>query len=184
MGCAAHGIEYGVNDFLPFSLVPILVFLGGCSEFENLSYDLSRKPVGKVAISVDLADQHAYLIKGGQVVLTAPVSTGREGYDTPAGNYTVIQKDIEHRSSIYGAYVRDGMIVQEDVDVRNDPRPPNSTFVGAPMPYFLRINNAVGLHAGYLPGYPASHGCIRMPESKAIRFFEAAKVGTLVTIRR
>ena len=78
------------------------------------------KPAGKVAIVVDLLDQHAYLSKGGQVVLTAPVSTGREGYDTPAGNYQVIQKDIDHRSSIYGAYVRDGTIVQENVDVRKD----------------------------------------------------------------
>jgi lipoprotein-anchoring transpeptidase ErfK/SrfK len=173
-----------MNDLLRFGLVSILVCLGGCSEFENLSYDLSRKPAGKVEISVDLTDQHAYLFKGGQVVLTAPVSTGREGYNTPAGNYKVIQKDIDHRSSIYGSYVREGMIVQENVDVRKDPRPPDSTFLGAPMPYFLRIRGGVGLHAGYLPGYPASHGCIRMPESKAIRFFESAKVGTLVTIQR
>ena len=113
-----------------------------------------------------------------------PVSTGREGYDTPAGSYRVIEKDIDHRSSIYGAYERDGIIVQGNVDVRKDPRPPDSTFVGAPMPYFLRIIGGVGLHAGYLPGYPASHGCIRMPESKARRFFEAAKVGTPVTIKR
>ena len=173
-----------MNNLWRFGLVSIFLCLGGCSEFENLSYDLSRKPAGKVAIIVDLPDQHAYLFRGGQVVLTAPVSTGREGYDTPAGNYRVIQKDIDHRSSIYGAYVRDGMIVRENVDVRKDPRPPDSTFVGAPMPYFLRIIGGVGLHAGYLPGYPASHGCIRMPESKAMRFFAAAKVGTPVTIKR
>jgi lipoprotein-anchoring transpeptidase ErfK/SrfK len=173
-----------MNKFLRFGLLSILAFLGGCSEFENLSYDLERKPSGKVAILIDLVDQHAYLFSGGQVVLTAPVSTGREGYDTPAGRYKVIQKDIDHRSSIYGAYVRDGMIVQENVDVRKDHRPPDSTFVGASMPYFLRIVGGVGLHAGYLPGYPASHGCIRMPESKAKRFFEVARVGTPVTVRR
>ena len=173
-----------MNKLLRFGLLSILALLGGCSEFENLSYDLHGKPHGKVAIVVDLVDQHAYLSRGGQVVLTAPVSTGREGYDTPAGNYQVIQKDIDHRSSIYGAYERDGMIVQENVDVRKAPRPPDATFVGASMPYFLRIIGGVGLHAGYLPGYPASHGCIRMPESKAKRFFEAAKVGTPVTIKR
>ena len=173
-----------MNKLWWFGLLSILVFVGGCSEFENLSYDLQRKPAGKVAIVVDLVDQHAYLSKGGQAVLIAPVSTGREGYDTPAGNYQVIQKDIDHRSSIYGAYVRDGMIVQENVDVRKDVRPPAATFVGASMPYFLRIIGGVGLHAGYLPGYPASHGCIRMPESKAKRFFEAANVGTPVTIKR
>jgi lipoprotein-anchoring transpeptidase ErfK/SrfK len=173
-----------MNQLLRFGLLLILALLGGCSELENLSYDFQRKPAGKVAILIDLPDQHAYLSKGGQVLLTAPVSTGREGHDTPAGNYRVIEKDIDHRSSIYGAYVRDGMIVRENVDVRKDPRPPDSTFVGASMPYFLRIIGGIGLHAGYLPGYPASHGCIRMPESKAKRFFEAAKVGTPVTIKR
>lgn len=173
-----------MNQLLRFGLLTILAFFSGCSELENLSYDLEREPAGKVAILIDLPDQHAYLFKGGQVLLTAPVSTGREGYNTPAGHYHVIEKDIDHRSSSYGAYVRDGMIELENVDLRKDPRPPGSTFVGASMPYFLRIIGGIGLHAGYLPGYPASHGCIRMPESKAKRFFEAAKVGTPVTIKR
>ena len=171
-----------MNKLFRFGLLSALVLLGGCEEFDNLTYDLVRQPSGKVAILIDLADQHAYLYSRGQVVLRAPVSTGREGHDTPAGHYSVIEKDIDHRSSIYGAYVRDGIIVQENVDVRKDPRPPGSTFVGAPMPYFLRIVGGVGLHAGYLPGYPASHGCIRMPESKAERFFYAARVGTPVTV--
>jgi lipoprotein-anchoring transpeptidase ErfK/SrfK len=161
-----------------------LLFLGGCAEIDNLAYDYIRKPSGKVAIIVDLSEQHAYLYRGGEVVLTAPVSTGREGYNTPAGRYRVIEKDIDHRSSIYGAYEQDGRIVKENVDVRKDSRPPGATFVGAPMPYFLRIVGGVGLHAGYLPGYPASHGCIRMPESKAERFYYAARVGTPVRITR
>lgn len=173
-----------MNKLLRFGLLSIFVILAGCSQFENLSYDMQRKPPGKVAIIVDLDDQHAYLSKGGEVILTAPISTGREGYDTPAGSYAVIEKDIDHRSSLYGAYVRDGQLVQANVDVRKDPRPPDATFVGASMPYFLRIVGGIGLHAGYLPGYPASHGCIRMPESKAKRFFDAAKVGTPVTVKR
>jgi lipoprotein-anchoring transpeptidase ErfK/SrfK len=173
-----------MNKLLRFGLFSALVWLSGCAQFDNLTYDLTRKPTGKVAILIDLPDQHAYLLSRGQVVLTAPVSTGREGYDTPAGQYSVIQKDIDHRSSIYGAYVRDGIIVKENVDVRKDSRPPGSVFVGASMPYFLRIVGGVGLHAGYLPGYPASHGCIRMPESKAERFFYAARVGTPVTVKR
>src|SRR5580704_19615901 len=110
-----------MNQLLRCGLLLILAFLGGCSEFENLSYDFQRKPPGKVAILIDLPDQHAYLSKGGQVLLTAPISTGREGHDTPAGSYTVIEKDIDHRSSIYGAYERDGIIVQEKVDVRKNP---------------------------------------------------------------
>jgi lipoprotein-anchoring transpeptidase ErfK/SrfK len=173
-----------MNNLLRLGLLSALALLAGCADLEDLTYDLTRKPTGKVGILIDLADQHAYLYSRGQIVLTAPVSTGREGYNTPAGRYTVVQKDIDHRSSIYGAYVRDGIVVKENVDVRKDPRPPGSTFVGAPMPYFLRIVGGIGLHAGYLPGYPASHGCIRMPESKAIRFFYAARVGTPVTVRR
>ena len=173
-----------MNNLLRFGLWSALALLAGCADIENLTYDLARKPSGKVDIFVDLADQHAYLYNRGEVILSAPVSTGREGYDTPAGHYTVVQKDIDHRSSIYGAYVREGMVVKENVDVRKDPRPPGSTFVGAPMPYFLRIVGGIGLHAGYLPGYPASHGCIRMPESKAKRFFYAARVGTPVTVKR
>ena len=173
-----------MSKLLRFSLFSALVWLGGCAEFDNLTYDLARKPTGEVVILIDLADQHAYLLSRGQVLLTAPVSTGREGYDTPAGQYSVIQKDIDHRSSIYGAYVRDGIILKENVDIRKDSRPSGSVFVGASMPYFLRIVGGVGLHAGYLPGYPASHGCIRMPESKAQRFFYAARVGTPVTVKR
>jgi lipoprotein-anchoring transpeptidase ErfK/SrfK len=51
------------------------------------------------------------------------------------------------------------------------------------MPYFLRIQGGTGLHAGYLPGYPASHGCVRLPEGMALKFFEDASVGTPVEIR-
>jgi lipoprotein-anchoring transpeptidase ErfK/SrfK len=173
-----------MTKFLRFGPLVALLLLGGCADIDNLAYDYIRRPSGRVAIIVDLSGQHAYLYRGGEVVLTAPVSTGREGYNTPAGRYRVIEKDIDHRSSIYGAYEQYGRIVKENVDVRKDPRPPGSTFVGAPMPYFLRIVGGVGLHAGYLPGYPASHGCIRMPESKAERFYAAARVGTPVTVTR
>jgi lipoprotein-anchoring transpeptidase ErfK/SrfK len=173
-----------MTKFLRFGPLIAVFFVAGCADIDDLSYDYLRRTTGRVAILVDLREQHAYLYSRGQVVLTAPVSTGREGYNTPAGKYRVIEKDIAHRSSIYGAYERDGQIVMENVDLRKDPRPPGTTFVGAPMPYFLRIVGGVGLHAGYLPGYPASHGCIRMPQSKAARFYQAAGVGTPVTIRR
>jgi lipoprotein-anchoring transpeptidase ErfK/SrfK len=172
-----------MNRLFPF-LLGLLLLLGGCAQFENTMYDLRGRGPGRVAIVIDLADQHAYLLAGHTIVLTAPVSTGREGHNTAPGRYRVMEKDIGHRSSIYGAYIQDGYIVQPDVDVRKDPRPAGATFIGAPMPYFLRIYGGVGMHAGYLPGYPASHGCIRMPESKARRFFEAARVGTPITIKR
>ncbi len=170
-----------MKNLCRLGLLSALLLIGGCSEFEDISYDLTR-PKGQVAILVDLPDQHAYLYSGGRIALSSIVSTGREGHDTPPGHYRVIEKDPYHRSSIYGAYVKDGRIIQENVDVRKDRKPAGATFVGAPMPYFLRIVDGVGLHAGYLPGYPASHGCIRMPETKAIRFYEAANLGTPVTV--
>jgi hypothetical protein len=136
-----------------FSLAALAtMFLTGCSVVENTVYDVRGLPPGKVAIVIDLTDQHAYLYSGHEQVLSAPISSGA--------------------------------IVKADVNALKDPKPPGAYFVGAPMPYFLRIYGGVGMHEGYLPGYPASHGCIRMPGSKAKRFFAAVKVGTPVTVRR
>jgi lipoprotein-anchoring transpeptidase ErfK/SrfK len=168
-----------------FSLAAVAtLFLAGCSVVENTVYDVRGLPPGKVAIVIDLADQHAYLYSGQEQVLSAPISSGREGHNTAPGKYQIVEKDIDHRSSIYGAYQENGVIVKEDVNTLKDPKPHGAYFVGAPMPYFLRIYDGVGMHEGYLPGYPASHGCIRMPGSKAKRFFAAVKVGTPVIVRR
>jgi lipoprotein-anchoring transpeptidase ErfK/SrfK len=136
------------------------------------------------AITIRLSDQKAFLYKNGEVVAISPASTGREGYTTPTGRYRVLRKDIDHRSSLYGEYVRNGRVVKAGVDVRKDPKPPGAVFVGAPMPYYLQIAPAYGLHAGHVPGYPASHGCIRLPGRWAKRFYYAAKVGTPVQIYR
>ena len=62
------------------------------------------------------------------------------------------------------------------------PAPPGSVFLGSSMPFFLRVSNGVGLHQGYLPGVPASHGCIRMPGFMAENFFYNTPLGTPVTI--
>jgi len=135
-------------------------------------------------IVVELAEQRAYLFHHGDIIAVSTVSTGREGYATPAGKYRVIQKDISHRSTLYGAYVKNGRVVKANVNVKKDKKPADAVFVGAPMPYFLRINGAVGLHAGHVPGYPASHGCIRLPPREARRFFHAVQVGTPVIVYR
>jgi lipoprotein-anchoring transpeptidase ErfK/SrfK len=154
----------------------------GCSVVENTVYDIRGLPPGKVSVVVDLTGQEAYLYAGGQLALKAPISTGREGYNTAPGRYKIIQKDVDHRSSIYGEYIQDGVVIKPDANVHKDPKPPRATFLGAPMPYFMRIYDGVGLHEGDLPGYPASHGCIRMPGSKARRFFDAVEVGTPVKV--
>lgn len=135
-------------------------------------------------IVVDLSEQKAYLYQHGELKAQAPVSTGREGKRTSPGQFSVIEKDIDHRSSIYGDYVRNGHVVKENVDIRKGGRPPGSKFVGTPMPYFLRFNGAQGLHAGNLPGYPASAGCVRLPARQAKRFYYAVRLGTPVIVKK
>ena len=160
------------------------LFISGCAEIENTVYDVRGLPPGKISVVVDLTAQEAYLYAGGQLALKASISTGREGYNTSPGRYKIIEKDIDHRSSIYGEYVLDGVVIKPDANVHKDPKPRGAIFIGAPMPYFMRIYDGVGLHEGDLPGYPASHGCIRMPGSKAKRFFAAVKLGTPVKVVR
>jgi len=139
--------------------------------------------LGDPSIVIDLGTQTATFYKGRQPVGRSPVSTGREGYGTPTGDFKVIQKNKNHVSNLYGDYVDSaGNVVKANVGVNRDRRPPGSVFRGAPMPFFMRIHGAVGMHAGYLPGYPASHGCIRLPRGAAQRFFENAPVGTPVRV--
>ena len=141
---------------------------------------------GAPSIEVRLSEQRAYFYKGDTLVGVSQVSTGREGYNTPAGTYKVIQKDKDHRSSLYGDYVDPATqaVVQRDVENGKTPKPPGSVYLGASMPFFLRVHGGVGMHAGYLPGVPASHGCIRMPEFMAENFFYNCGTGTPVKIVR
>jgi len=140
---------------------------------------------GPPRIEIRLSDQRAYFYKGDVLVGVSAISSGKEGHDTPAGNYKVIQKDKEHASTLYGEWVdiKTGAVINDDVDTSvNKKPPPGAKYVGAPMPNFLRITGGVGMHAGYLPGVAASHGCIRMPLFMSENFFANAQIGTPVTI--
>jgi lipoprotein-anchoring transpeptidase ErfK/SrfK len=114
--------------------------------------------------------------------MQSPISSGRYGHLTETGSYKVIEKERNHYSSIYGKIV-DGygrtVVADADVDMRV---PRGCKFVPAPMPYFMRFHGSDGMHAGYLPGYPASHGCVRMPDQLAVAFYNAVDVGTPVTV--
>jgi lipoprotein-anchoring transpeptidase ErfK/SrfK len=134
------------------------------------------------SVQIDLGDQKAYLLYNERAVMEAPISSGRYGHLTPSGNFTITEKDLNHVSSIYGRIVDEygrTVVVDADVDM---PVGYGDRFVNAPMRYYMQFAPGVGMHAGYLPGYPASHGCVRMPESKAIAFFKAVSVGTPVTV--
>jgi hypothetical protein len=167
-------------------LVPSLFCLNGCSTVSDLvTANIPNMHKGRASILVELQEQQAYLYKGGAEVASSRISTGREGYNTPLGRFRVIRKDQDHRSSIYGYYADDsGRAVKDNIDIRKDKKPPGTYFVGASMPYFLEFAPGYGLHAGYLPGFPASHGCVRMPYWKAREFYDTAELGTLVVIKR
>lgn len=155
----------------------------GAPPWDDVSYWDGDDVAGAPRLEINLDEQRAYFYKGGELVGVSVVSSGREGFGTPAGQFKVSQKNIDHRSNLYGDYTgADGDVVKKDVDVRKDPKPPGATFQGAPMPYFLRIHEGVGMHAGYLPGYPASHGCIRLPKHMARHFFNNVQPGTPVEV--
>ena len=150
---------------------------------DSVSYWDGDGVPGSPSIKIKLGEQRAYFYKGGQLVGISQLSTGREGMGTTTGSFKIIQKDQNHVSSQFGDYVDSAdNVVVANVDVGKDPKPPGTHFKGAPMPYFMRIVGGTGLHAGYLPGYPASHGCIRMPEFMAENFFRSVSVGTPVTV--
>ncbi len=137
---------------------------------------------GQYAVDIDLTQQKAYLLYGQRAILEAPVSTGRPGHSTPTGRFRVTDKDPNHTSSIYGRIVdRYGrtVVLDADVDMR---RAPGTRFVNAPMRLFMQFAPGIGMHAGYLPGYAASHGCVRLPDDKALAFYRAVSVGTPVTV--
>jgi lipoprotein-anchoring transpeptidase ErfK/SrfK len=134
------------------------------------------------SVEIDLEEQTAYLIRGRHVVLASPISTGRSGHLTDAGSFKIIEKERNHFSSLYGKIVdRNGRTVVADADA-DMAVPRGGKFLAAPMRYFMRFYDAIGMHAGYLPGYPASHGCVRLPEQNAIVFFNAVEVGTPVHV--
>ncbi len=139
---------------------------------------------GSPKIVVRVAEQRAYYYKGRKLVGLSTVSTGKRGLDTPPGHYRVVERDRDHVSSEFGDHVDDrGNVVKLNIDVRKDPLPAGAHFDGTRMPYFLRFNGGYGMHAGYVPKFRASHGCIRLPTSMAKHFFENAREDTPVVVR-
>lgn len=142
-------------------------------------------------LEIDLGDQKArlYKVEGGRRLLSVetPVSTGKDSYRTPEGEFSVIEKLPKKQSTLYGFWVdgNTGAVLDRDGDSR---RPPggrsNLEFQGAPMPYWLRLTNGgIGIHEGFVPNHPASHGCIRVPERAQQLIYQKVRVGTPVTIR-
>ena len=115
-----------------------------------------RSPDGPVAVVVSIPEQRVHVYRNGVRIAVSTCSTGKPGHETPTGVFTVLQKDKDHRSSTYG---------------------------GAPMPNMNRLTwDGIALHAGKLPGYPASHGCVRLPMEFSKLLFTITHVGTPVIL--
>ena len=140
---------------------------------------------GSSRIIVHLAEQKAYFYKGKTLIGESTVSTGKPGFSTPPGHYSVVSKDKNHVSSEFGDYVDgDGTVVKANIDVRKDSRPKGTHFDGARMPYCMHFNGGYAMHEGYVPPYAASHGCIRLPKDMAHYFYNAASVGTTLIVKQ
>ena len=139
---------------------------------------------GEPRIVVHLTEQKAYFYKGKHLVGESTVSTGKKGFSTPPGHYSIVSKDKNHFSSEFGDYVdSDGNIVKQNIDVRKDSRPRGTHFDPARMPYCMHFNGGYAMHQGYVPPFAASHGCIRLPEGMADHFYNNAPVGTPVIVK-
>ena len=119
-------------------------------------WEPERAAQGPVDVVISLGLQRAYVFRGGTLIGVSTVSSGREGHESPIGRFQILEKRKIHRSNRY-----------------ND----------APMPFMQRLTwRGVALHAGAIPGHPASHGCVRLPTGFAQKLFEATSVGSSVFI--
>lgn len=139
---------------------------------------------GSPSIKINRRDQKAYFYKSGTLVGISSISTGKEAHGTRAGSFKITQKSKNHKSSLYGVIkdVATGQTVNDDADTRKDKPGPGQVYYGAPMPNFMRFDGGIGMHTGFLPGYAASHGCVRMPHHMSEKFFENVEVGTPVVV--
>lgn len=113
---------------------------------------------GVVRVLVSLPLQRLWVFRGRELIATSPVSTGKRGHETPAGSFPILQKRVEHYSNRYD---------------------------NAPMPYMQRLTHyGIALHGGRLPGYPASHGCIRLPHRFARRLYGLTSFDSRVIVTR
>ena len=150
---------------------------------------LARATPENISVLITISSQRIHLKVGEEIAIEAPVSTGRRAEWTPKGTFVIVQKSANHRSSVYGSWVSaEGGTIRTNANSRTDAPPVGASFVGAPMKWFMRLGShvqdytAFGMHAGKLPGYPASHGCVRLPDRVARLIFEKAKIGTPVVI--
>lgn len=149
------------------------------------SHLLAGMRPGDARVVVSLGKQRAYLLAGENLVVDSPISSGKRGHTSPSGSFSVLEKDPNHHSTVYGDFVdSSGRVVRAGVSMHIDSAPSGTRFEGSAMSWFMRLTDeGVGMHVGILPGYAASHGCIRMPSDAAKIFYDHVKVGTPVEVQ-
>ena len=163
---------------------PVVVTKGPVSSpSKKVNYWRGDGVKGAPRIVIELGAQRVLFYRDNKVVGESVVSTGKTGFETPAGEYHVIQKDKDHASNLYGRFVNtSGEVVRSNVDITKDHPPEGAVFEGAKMPYFLRFYQGYGLHAGRVTDHRASHGCVRLPRDIAMHIFNNVEIGTPVVL--
>lgn len=122
----------------------------------QFQWDPQAAPAGEMVIVVSLPEQRLHVYRDGVRIGVSTISSGKPGKQTPTGTFTILQKKVKHRSSLYD---------------------------NAPMPYMQRLTwDGIALHAGKLPGYPASHGCVRLPLAFARLLYAETGFGMTVVV--
>lgn len=172
----------GIKQTVPLpqgktTLIPVNERQGNAVIYEKVLGGSVGKPP---EITISLSKQRVCLLLGGELAIDSPIASGRKEGWTPKGSFTVLEKDLNHHSNRYGDLVdAEGRVVRKNVTYGAS----GGSFRGAPMKYFLRLTwEGIGMHAGNLPGYPASHGCIRLPKEVAEKLFKIVTTGTPVLV--
>ena len=156
------------------------------------TYDVYRNSTAmnngqRTRITIDLGLQRAMLYKGDEIAMDYPVSSGKRAFPTPPGNYKVLEKlKSDKRSNLYGKiYDAEGNLHNSNADATKDEIPEGGKFVGASMPYWMRLSwGGIGMHRGRVPRYATSHGCIRTYSSAVSSVYSNVRIGTPVSIVR
>ncbi|KAB2641398.1 MAG: L,D-transpeptidase [Verrucomicrobia bacterium] len=146
---------------------------------------LARTNPSNSHIRIDLAKQRGLLMNGKVVAMDYPICSGREGHETPPGEYTILEKLVEKQSNLYGRiYDAEDNCVFPDADIARDSVPEGGRFEGAPMRYWMRLtNDGVGHHIAPVRRYPASHSCIRGQAGPILIVYDKVKLGTKVSVQ-
>jgi hypothetical protein len=181
--CAGTGGMAGHTQYLD-AFAPTQVPQTNNNAVDTVSYWDGDNLSGAPSVVLDLSDQKAFFYKGGTLAGVSMICSGDENHPTETGNFKITQKNQFHKSNLYGDFVdAAGNVVVANVAVQKDKAPPGTRFECSKMTHFMRFNGGAGMHEGFMAGYPASHGCVRMPTRMAEIFFNNVNPGTPVRVQ-